>query len=65
MSADRTLLTPAELADLLRVTPTAVYAMKARGELPGVIKIGRRLRFHREAVLDWLRRAPSSEDIRR
>lgn len=54
------LMTAEELGQLLRMSRGAVYAMVARGELPGVIKIGRRLRFDRGTVLDWLRRAPSS-----
>ena len=48
------LLTVAETADLLRTSPKAVYAMVARGQLPGVIRIGRNLRFRRDALLDWI-----------
>jgi excisionase family DNA binding protein len=54
------LMTAEEVAELLRVTPEAIYAMKARGELPGVVKLGRRLRFRREELYEWVRRAPSS-----
>ncbi|PRP98519.1 helix-turn-helix domain-containing protein [Enhygromyxa salina] len=43
-----------EVATLLRVTRKAVYCMIDRGELPGVTKIGRRVRFHRDSLLDWL-----------
>ena len=57
------LLTADELAEFLRLTRSAVYTMVARGELPGVVKIGRRLRFRREAVLEWLGRAPSSKEL--
>jgi excisionase family DNA binding protein len=28
--------------------------MVDRGELPGVTKIGRRVRFHRDSLLKWL-----------
>lgn len=55
-------MTADELGELLRLTRSAVYTMVARGELPGVLKIGRRLRFRREAVLEWLGRAPSSKE---
>lgn len=57
-----TLLTAAEVAKLLRMSRKAVYAMHARGELPGVVRLGaRRLRFERNALLSWLsrKRAPS------
>ncbi len=31
-----------EVAALLRTSPEGVYAMKARGQLPGVVVVGRR-----------------------
>jgi excisionase family DNA binding protein len=43
-----------EVAELLRVSRKAVYCMVDRGELPGVTKIGRRVRFHRDSLLKWL-----------
>ena len=48
------LLTPDEVADLLRTTRSAVYAMAERGQLPGQTRIGRRLLFRRDALVDWL-----------
>jgi excisionase family DNA binding protein len=58
------LLTVTETADLLRTSPKAVYAMKARGQLPGVKCLGRRLLFRRDALLDWLdqKDAPSPKE---
>jgi excisionase family DNA binding protein len=54
-------LTGDDVAALLRTTRKAVYVMVERGQLPGVTRIGRRLLFHRDDLLDWLRqkRAPS------
>jgi excisionase family DNA binding protein len=49
------LLTGEEVAALLRKTRKAVYAMVERGQLPGVIRIGRRVLFRREDLLHWLR----------
>lgn len=43
-----------EVAGLLRVTRKAVYSMAQRGEIPGVVRVGRRLRFRRDLLLDWL-----------
>ncbi len=61
------LLTSAEVADLLRTSQKATYAMVARGQLPGVIRIGRRVLIRRDDLLRWLdeRRAPSPEGDRR
>ena len=60
-------LTVAEVAEILRTTPTAIYAMTARGQLPGVLKIGRRTLVDREDLLEWLttKRAVSPMEHRR
>jgi excisionase family DNA binding protein len=65
-AALRTLLTVDEMADLLRTTSPAIYAQTARGQLPGVTRLGRRLLFRRQLVLDWLDRqtAPSPKEWR-
>jgi excisionase family DNA binding protein len=47
-------LTPEELAGLLRLRPRSVYEAIARGEIPGVRRIGRQIRIDRDSVLDWL-----------
>lgn len=61
------LLTVDEVASTLRTSRKAVYAMVDRGQLPGVMRIGRRLLFHRDDLLHWLghNRAPSPEENRR
>ena len=48
------LLTPEEVATLLRTTRKAVYAMVARRQLPGVVRIGRRVLFKRDDLLRWI-----------
>ena len=57
------LLTPTEVAGLLRTSKKAVYAMIERGQLPGVVRIRRRVLVREDALLDWLRQksAPSPE----
>jgi excisionase family DNA binding protein len=47
-------LTVEELSSLLRVDRKTTYAAIARGELPGVRRIGRVVRIHRATVLEWL-----------
>jgi excisionase family DNA binding protein len=58
------LLTVDEAATLLRTTRTAVYAMASRGQVPGVTRIGRRILFRSDDLLDWLdqNRAPSPKE---
>ena len=60
-------LTADETANLLRTTRKAIYAMTERGQLPGVTRIGRRVLYRREALLDWLdqKRTPSPKEQRR
>ena len=55
------LMTADEVAALLRTSRAAIYAMAARGELPGVTRPGRRFLVRRQALLDWLdqKRVPS------
>lgn len=58
------ILTVDELAALLRVERKTAYAVIARGELPGVRRVGRSIRISRDAVLAWIAegqvRAPRS-----
>ena len=61
------LLTPDEVAELLRTSRSAVYAMTERGQLPGVTRLGRRVLYRRDVLLDWLdqKRTPSPKESRR
>ena len=58
------LFTTTEVADVLRTTSKATYAMIARGQLPGVIRIGRRVLVRADELIDWLdqKRVPSLEE---
>ena len=58
------LLTVDEAADLLRTTRSAIYAMVERRQLPGVIRIGRRVLVRADDLLDWLDQkcAPSPKE---
>jgi excisionase family DNA binding protein len=48
------LLTVADAADLLRTTRRAIYAMLERRQLPGVIRIRRRVLIRSAELLEWL-----------
>jgi len=54
------LLTTDEVAVLLRTSRKAIYVMAARGFLPGIVRVGRRLLIRREELLDWLRESRAS-----
>jgi excisionase family DNA binding protein len=58
-------LTVDEVAGLLRVNRKTVYELIGRGEIPGARRLGRALRFSRDAVLDWLRQGCGSRSSRR
>jgi len=49
------LLSVQDVADILRTTPKAVYAMFARGQLPAPHRIGRRLLIAEQDLLRWLK----------
>lgn len=53
---EQQILTPEEVADILRIKPTAVYELtrkRAKTPLPSV-RIAGKLRFTREAISQWL-----------
>jgi excisionase family DNA binding protein len=58
------LLTVDEAAELLRTTRKAVYAMVERRQLPGVLRIRRRVLFRAADLLNWLDQkcAPSPKE---
>ena len=57
------LLICGEVAELLRTSKKAIWAMAERRQLPGIVRIGRRVLFRQDALLDWLgqKSAPSPE----
>jgi excisionase family DNA binding protein len=58
------LLTVDDAADLLRTTRRAIYAMVERRQLPGVIRIRRRVLLRADDLLHWLdqKRASSPKE---
>jgi excisionase family DNA binding protein len=55
-----TLLTTDEVAAALRTTRKAIYAMIECDQLPGIVRIGRRVLVRQDALLDWLRQKSTS-----
>ena len=49
--AGQLLLTVPQVARLLGMTPKAIYHRAERGQLPGVVRVGRSLRFRRADLL--------------
>lgn len=48
------LLTVAEAASYLRTSEAAIYKMVERHQVPGVVRVGRRLLFHHQTLVHWL-----------
>jgi len=61
------LLTPQEVADLFRWSRDNVYVRAARGQLPGVVRIGHSLRFQSAAIRRLIEdgRVPTQPRLRR
>jgi excisionase family DNA binding protein len=49
------LLTPDDVAVVLRTSRKAIYAMIERGQLPGVVRVGRRVLIREDDLVEWLR----------
>ena len=62
-----TLLTVDEAAAFPRKTRRALYSMVERGQIPGVIRLHRRLLFRADELLHWIdqKRAPSLQENER
>ena len=63
-TAEPMLMTAEETAELLRTSRKGIYAMTARGQLPSVARICRRVLYRRDVLVDWLdqKRTPSLEE---
>jgi len=61
------LLNVSEVADILRTSVKAIYAMNDRGQLPGVVRVNRRILVKRPELLAFIDRnsTPSSQEHRR
>lgn len=59
--SEHELLTVEEVAALLRTTKKAVYLQAERNQLPGIVKLGRRLLFRRDDVRTYLGLASDKE----
>ena len=55
LSRLNTFITVDELAFLLRINRNTAYEAVARGDIPGVRRIGRKIRICRDTVVEWLR----------
>ena len=58
---EKLLLRMTEVAELLGVSRSTVYAMASAGELPGVVRIRGGIRVSNEALKDWLARQQKDE----
>ena len=47
-------LTVADVAAWLRTSPQAVYILVARCQIPGVVRLGRRILFDERELLLWI-----------
>lgn len=48
------MLTVGDVGTVLRTTSGAIYAMIERGQLPGVVRVGRRVLVSRDILVAWL-----------
>lgn len=47
-------LSPAQLAEVLRVPVKTVYLWNSAGTGPQITRLGKHIRFHRDHVTSWL-----------
>jgi predicted DNA-binding transcriptional regulator AlpA len=62
MGEDEELMTEQEVADLLRISLTAVKRLRFSGKGPRYVRISQRVvRYPRKGVLDWMERGGAEE----
>jgi len=49
-----------QLAEYLKVSRSTLYVLAREGRLPGR-KVGKRWRFHKDAIDEWLKAAPRTK----
>jgi excisionase family DNA binding protein len=52
---DALLLKIPEVAALLQISKTKAWEMASRGDIPGVVRLGRNVRVSRVALEEWVR----------
>jgi len=57
------IMTMDELAEYLKISKSTLYKLATDKKLPGQ-KIGKRWRFHKDAIDEWLRTMPSNKEGR-
>ena len=57
LARQQELLTVEQLALLSQYNPQTIYRKAQRGEIPGLIRFGRGIRFKRAVVLAWAQEA--------
>lgn len=55
------IMTMDELARYLKISKSTLYKLAVENKLPGQ-KIGKRWRFHRGAIDDWMRKLPQQKN---
>lgn len=58
------LITVNQVALLSQYDPQTIYRKAKRGEIPGLIRWGRGIRFNKLAILGWVKRSQEQRDIR-
>lgn len=53
------IMTMDELAEYLKISKSTLYKLAVESKLPGT-KIGKRWRFHKDAIDEWVKRGPGT-----
>jgi len=62
-SSSEDIMTIDDLAEYLKISKSTLYKLAVDGKLPGQ-KIGKRWRFHKDAIDEWLRTIPVTKEGR-
>ena len=58
------MMTAEEIADCLQVSTRTVWRLKAKGDLPKSVKVGRAVRWRRSDIVQWIEQGcPATESL--
>lgn len=61
--AQSNLITIDQAAELLQLAKPTIYSKHSKGEIPGICKVGKKLFFEKDVLIQWIKESRKFSDI--
>lgn len=61
--AGNSLITIDQAAQLLQLTKPTIYSKHSKGEIPGICKVGKKLFFEKDVLIQWIKEGRKLSNI--